>query len=252
MSSGWDELNDDEMLFWPDLTLSALQQDLIKIADEPVETQVLATPTEFDQIKQTMADTQFQACCVKFDALNIIAAFSDTPLTMLHLKLELPTELSSSTVPVDKKILEEVKVDENQNRKDIHRDQITVNGKFRKGSELGYDGLMHMLVDNLDGDKTFASRCVSIGCRTFSGGISLQVVMDAFSYADYVIVPESLQARPIEFLTGRKSALIRAHTRYSLRSADDAETVHGMVDAVFLCDVASNKAAVHLQVEDSQ
>ena len=249
MSSGWDELNED--LFWPDLTLSALQEDLARIAAEDVELSPLSTPGELDSVKQNLSDTQFLACALKFDALKIVASCSDVPLPSLALSLDLPSELSGATVPVSEAVLKGVKIDENQNRKDITRDHLTLNGKFHRGSELGYENLITGLAAALDGDRDLAVRCVSLGSRTFSGAISLQVVMDAFAFGDYVVVPESAQAKPVDFLASASSVLIRAHTRYSLRSASDAEVVHALVDAVFLCDVRRGVASVHLDVIDS-
>ena len=144
-----------------------------------------------------------------------------------------------------------LKDDTNQNRKDIHRDHITLNGKYFRGSELGYENLIDSLAKALAGDQALAVRSVSIGCRTFSGGVSLAAVLDAFSYGDYVVVPESAQAKPIDFLASGNAVLVRAHTRYSLRAADDAEVVHSLIDAVFLCDVSRGLAAVNIQVLDA-
>jgi hypothetical protein len=248
MSSGWAELNED--LFWPDLTLTALEEDLVRIADVDVKLSPLAKPTELNDVRQTLADTQFLACCLKFDALKIVAAFSTEPLPPSALSLDLPSELSGSTIPVMKAVILGVRVDENQNRKDITRDHLSLNGKYHRGSDLGYDNLIIALTECLGGDRDLAVRAVSVGCRTFSVGISLETVMDAFAYGDYVVVPESAQAQPVDFLSSHCSLLIRAHTRYSLRSSTDAEVVDGLVDAVFLCDFHQGRAAVHLDVLD--
>ena len=104
-----------------------------------------------------------------------------------------------------------------QDKKDLERDSVNINGNLFVGAETGYEGIVNFL-SHIVGNEIVPRLALSIANRTFSGGVAFDQVMRHFHVENLVsIAPISAQAEPLDIaVVPERCVLIRAHTRYAL------------------------------------
>eukprot|EP00928_Gymnodinium_smaydae_P030925 TRINITY_DN22859_c0_g4_i1.p1 TRINITY_DN22859_c0_g4~~TRINITY_DN22859_c0_g4_i1.p1 ORF type:complete len:378 (+),score=108.83 TRINITY_DN22859_c0_g4_i1:64-1197(+) len=140
-------------------------------------------------------------------------------------------------------------VNQYQDKKDIGRDQLIVNGRLISGAQGGYAAAVGAIAASLgeasrwaEGSADRAARLLlSVLNRTSSGFTAFEEVLRLYDCQDAVIVsPESAQARPLELSVLEGVALGRAHTRYAVRLPDGSGEPLLVVDAVFVFRVETS------------
>ena len=258
---GWE----DETVFWPDLTLEAVEEDVTLITTaQHVQTELEAEPEVtliFDQVDfrlsqlrycldagraesllvmtKTLQNPQFQLddlCITSRPTISLKDTISDSEDESVEdyisrcLQPTLPSFIASEHFPFP---------DEAQNAKDLARDVITINSSLMRGSSLSYFEMKSKLV-NITGSEDIARRALSAASRTFSGGICFQRVIDLFqppASFSLFIIPESTEAAPLEIFACENRALVRAHTRYSVRNTEESKLV--VFDAWLIAEIGA-------------
>ena len=240
----------------------------------------------FDDLIATLADMKTRTeklrqelCMSTFHSLVITAANGSRVETAMPLDFaavsSIPPSLPSTTsslssyehalsqsaslcLPVTNEVLShlaEFDVDPHkftaQDVKDIQRDSVCVNGCVLSGSELGYDSILAAVAHVVGGDE-MAAKVLSVGNRTFSGGVAFERVLQTFANDGLVIIaPDSAAAESIDIIAVGNCALIRGHTRYVVRSVTDGRELCA-VNATLMAeipvnDVFSSRAFVFLE-----
>ena len=245
-------------LFWPDLTLEAVQEDVRALLSN-LESRSFE-PTKDSESNESLAALKagvsqsiYSGESLRFDSFSLLSMLGVESQPFLKL-----STLSSESCPVYmKSIFDRVPVwsvphdtlssllcDDVQARKDIGRDMVVLNGKHLKGSEIGYEGLLQRLTVITESEELSKWLLTAAG-RTFSGGISLERVLDRFGghgfregsgsqNPPHLVVPLSAEAPPIEIVGGIGQALWRSITVYSLLQEDGISPEIGRVNAVML------------------
>jgi len=137
-----------------------------------------------------------------------------------------------------------------QDRKDISRDELIVNGRPVSGAKGGYEAALQEVCAGLraaddawpseEAEKRAGELFLSVLNRTSSGFAAIEEVLRVFNCPAAVIVsPESAKARPLEAMVLEGVALGRAHTRYSVLRSDASGDPLAVIDATFVFRVGT-------------
>ena len=133
-----------------------------------------------------------------------------------------------------------------QDEKDIGRDTVCVQGKTMAGSVEGYGKICTQLglhVNAPVADRAEIARlALSLASRTFSGGAAFDLVMSVFGNEHVLILPLSSDAEPLDLVVVAGELLIRAHTKYALRSVDEEALFHIDAFTMISLDVTTSKS----------
>lgn len=126
-----------------------------------------------------------------------------------------------------------------QDLKDIQRDSVCINGETLLGANVGYDNIVKTVEARLPSNsEELAKSILSIGNRTFSGGVAFDKVLSVFRSDDVVLVsPVSSDAEPIDVIVLKDRVLIRCHTRYSVMPAHDGSLSEFKVDGITMVEI---------------
>mmetsp|Transcript_62762 Transcript_62762/g.132553 ORF Transcript_62762/g.132553 Transcript_62762/m.132553 type:complete len:392 (-) Transcript_62762:243-1418(-) len=148
-------------------------------------------------------------------------------------------------------------VDKYQDKKDISRDELIVNGTFYSGAQGGYDAAIEAIavaVQRSEEDEgarklrnwsqerleRAAQLLLSVLNRTSSGFAAFEQVLQIFDCQDVVIIsPDSAAAKPLEVAIIGGVALGRAHTRYIVRRSDGGGDPLATVDTSFTFELST-------------
>lgn len=128
-----------------------------------------------------------------------------------------------------------------QDLKDIQRDSVCINGSTLLGANVGYDNIVKTLEASLPSNsEELAKSILSIGNRTFSGGVAFDKVLSVLRSDEVVLVsPVSSDAEPIDVVVLKDRVLIRCHTRYSIMPAHDESWSQFKVDGFTMVEVGN-------------
>ena len=256
---------EEDLLFWPDLTLAAVKEDVSNIAKQTVTSpSPLRGDTAFNaaiyELSRERATVIALSARLRFDSFSTLARLGkDISKADIDLRLpqSLPSESSSNLYPPEShsiSITSSIPRDQlysmpssNQVKKDLQRDTLILNGRLIRGATTPYEEILESLT-RLTHDRSLAETALAITSRTWSGGIGFEKVHDVNTSAQpsapssqkpKLVLPDSSHAPPVELLGIKGRVLVKATTKYRLDLEEnvDNESSGEKVDAVVLAVV---------------
>lgn len=257
--SGWDE----DAVFWPDLTLEAVEEDVAMITTaHDCHPDSITTPEIqllFDQVDVRLSQLRYCLDASRAESLLVMCKTLENPqflvddlcVTSRPSFRNFPAESESSEY-IDRCLAPTLPLfithdmfptpDETQNAKDLARDVIRINSNLIKGSMSSYSAIKEEL-SRITGSTNIASRALHAAARTFSGGVCFQRVLELFEPPPPLfLIPESAEAAPLDVFACKNRALVRAHTRYSVRENEESRLC--IFDAWLIAEIGEESRGV--------